>query len=290
MYWRRPGDKSLSKPMIRLTTHIYVTRPHRVNYWLKKKEKMYYQSEIVANKTNNRKVWEIIKQVLNRKKGLKIHDKFMHNNNLITDPKSVADGFNNYFVNIGPTLASKIPENNLSHRQFSPDIIEPSICLNPTNELEIKNVISCLKEGAPGRDGISSKNIKLIKESILVPLTNLFNLSFEQGVFPSEIKLAIITPLYKAKDPMFFNNYRPISLLSVFSKIIERLMYSRLLNFINNHKLFNKLQFGFRNNRSTFMALVILVENLVNVLDNVNAQWVYSYYKLLVKPSSIGYV
>ena len=69
---------------------------------------------------------------------------------------------------------------------------------------------------------------------------------------------------------MFFNNYRPISLLSVFSKIIERLMYSRLLNFINKHKIFNKLQFEFRNNHSTFMALVILVENLVNALDNGN--------------------
>ena len=67
---------------------------------------------------------------------------------------------------------------------------------------------------------------------------------------------------------MFFNNYCPISLLSVFSKIIERLMYSRLLNFINKHKIFNKLQFGFSNNHSTFMALVILVENLVNALDN----------------------
>ena len=154
---------------------------------------MYYQSEIVANKTNIRKVWEIIKQVIKRKKGLKIHDKFMHNNNLITDPKSFADGFNNYFVNIGPTLASKIPESNLSHRQFLPDSIEPSLFLKPTNELEIKNVISCFKEGAPGRDGISSRNIKLIKESISVPLTNLDNLSFEQGVFPSELKLAIIT-------------------------------------------------------------------------------------------------
>ena len=178
------------------------------------------------------------------------------------------DNINNYFANIGPTLASKIPENNLSHRQFLPDSIEPSLFLKPTNEFEIKNVISCLKEGAPGRDGISSRNIKLIKESISVPLTNLVNLSFEQGVFPSELKLAIITPLYKAKDPMFFNNYRLISLLSVFSKIIERLMYSRLLNFINKHKIFNKLQFGFRNNHSTFMALVILVENLVNALDN----------------------
>ena len=69
---------------------------------------------------------------------------------------------------------------------------------------------------------------------------------------------------------MFFNNYRPISLLSVFSKIIERLMYNRLLNFINRHKIFNQNQFGFRNNHSTCMTLVILVENLVDALDNRN--------------------
>ena len=94
------------------------------------------------------------------------------------------------------------------------------------------------------------------------------NLSFEQSVFPKELKIAVIKPLYKAKDPSFFNNYRPISLLSVFSKIIERLMYTRLLNFINKHKILNKLQFGFRNNHSTFMALIILIETLVNALDS----------------------
>ena len=137
---------------------------------------MYYQSEIVVNKTNIRKVWEIIKQVINRKKGLKIHDKFMHNNNLITDPKSLADGINNYLVNIGPTLASKIPENNLSHRQFLYNSIEHSLFLKPINELEIKNVISCFNEVAPW-------HIKLMNESISIPLINLVNLSFEQAEF-----------------------------------------------------------------------------------------------------------
>ena len=69
---------------------------------------------------------------------------------------------------------------------------------------------------------------------------------------------------------MFFNNYRPISLLSVFSKILERLMYSRLLKFLNKQDFFNKFQFGFRNKHSTFMALIILLENLVKALDNGN--------------------
>ena len=66
---------------------------------------MYYQTEIVSNKNNLRKVWTIIKQVINRKKNSKTHDKFMYNNREITDPQTIADGFNNYFVNIGPTLA-----------------------------------------------------------------------------------------------------------------------------------------------------------------------------------------
>ena len=192
----------------------------------------------------------------------------MHNNRMITDPKAISDGFNNYFANISPTLTSKIPNNNISHRRFLPENLNFSLFLEPTDETEIKNIINKLNEGAPGRDGVSSKNIKLIKDSISYPLANMVHLSFEQGVFPDELKIAVITPLYKAKDPMFFNNYRPISLLSLFSKIHERLMYNRILNFINRHKLFNKFQFGFRNNHPTFMALIILIENLVNALDN----------------------
>ena len=110
---------------------------------------------------------------------------------------------------------------------------------------KITNVISQLKEGASERDGTASKNIKHIKYSISYPLTNIVNLSFEQYVFPSKLKFAVTPLLYKAKEPMFFNNYRPISLLSMFSKIIGRLMYNHLLNFINKHKIFNQNQFGF---------------------------------------------
>ena len=89
----------------------------------------------------------------------------MHNTREITDPKAISDGFNNYFVNIGPTLASKIPNNNISHRIFLPENLNFSLFLEPTDETEIKNIINKLKEGAPGRDGISSKNIKLINQS-----------------------------------------------------------------------------------------------------------------------------
>ena len=112
--------------------------------------------------------------------------------------------------------------------------------------------------------------VKCVSDFIAQPLTRIANLSLEQGVIPEELKFAVVTPIYKAKDPMFFNNYRPISLLSVFSKILERLMYNGLLKFLNKQDFFNKFQFGFRNKHSKFMALIILLENLVKAFDNGN--------------------
>ena len=88
-------------------------------------------------------------------------------------------------------------------------------------------------------------------------------------MFPQELKIAIVTPIYKAKNPMLFYNYHPIPLLSVFSKIFERLMYNGLLKFLNKHNFFHKFQFGFRNTHSTFMALVILLENSIAAIDDV---------------------
>ena len=69
---------------------------------------------------------------------------------------------------------------------------------------------------------------------------------------PKWAKIALVSPLYKTKYHMVFSNYRPISLLSIFSEILERFMYNRLLNFLNECKIMNKNQFGFRNNHAIF--------------------------------------
>ena len=192
------------------------------------------------------------------------------NDQVTVDPRAIANGFNNFFVNIGPTLASKITTGGISHRNFLKENLQSSFFLEPTNINEIKEVISKLKNGAPGRDEILPKHLKCISESIAHPLSKIANFSFEQGVFPDDLKTAVVSPVYKAKDPMYFNKYCPISLLSVFSKILERLMYNRLLKFIDKNNLLNEFQFGFRNNHSTFMALIVLMENLVTALDSGN--------------------
>ena len=186
------------------------------------------------------------------------------------DPNVISNGFNNFFVNVGPTLASKIITDGISHRNLLTESLQTAFFVEPTNTNEIKAVISKLKDGAPGRDGILPKHLKCISESFAYPLSKVVNLSFEQAVLLTELKIAIVSPLSKAKDPMFYNNYRPISLLSVFSKILARLMYNRLLKFIDKSNLLNEFQFRLRNNHSTYMALLVLVENLVTALDNGN--------------------
>ena len=243
---------------------------NKLHSLLKTEEKHFYQSQIVQNKNNLRKVWTIIKEVINKKKCSRNSQQFILNDQVTVDPRAIANGFNNFFVNIGPTLASKITTGGISHRNFLKENLQSSFFLESTNINEIKEVISKLKNGAPGRDEILPKHLKCISESIAHPLSKIANFSFEQGVFPDDLKIAVVSPVYKAKDPMYFNNYRPISLLSVFSKILERLMYNRLLKFIDKNNLLSEFQFGFRNNHSTFMALIVLMENLVTALDRGN--------------------
>ena len=94
------------------------------------------------------------------------------------------------------------------------------------------------------------------------------NLSLTEGIFPDQLKLANVIPLYKSDDPMLFNHYRPVSLLCVLSKIFEKVMYSRLLDFLETFKIIYDNQFGFRKRRSTYMALIILMDKITKSLEN----------------------
>ena len=199
--------------------NAYKVYKNKLTSILQEAEKVYYQTEIISYKSNLRKVWAIIKQVINKTKTPPISDKFIHNKTLISDPVSIANCFNNYFVNIGPTLASKLPKENISHRDFLPEMTTASLFLEPTDEVETKKIIRNLKEGAPGQDGITANNIKCITDHIASstppppppppppthphppppppphthppptppptpPLTHIGNISFEQGIFP----------------------------------------------------------------------------------------------------------
>ena len=139
--------------------------------------------------------------------------------------------------------------------------------MNPVSNIEVLNIIRELRHSSPGWDDISAKIVKQTYEYFLSPLTYVCNLSITQGCFPSELKLARVIPLFKSESPTVYTNYRPVSVLTCFSKIFEKLMYNRLNSFIIKHDLLYKYQFGFRKGHSTTMALLSLVDFITEALE-----------------------
>ena len=109
--------------------------------------------------------------------------------------------------------------------------------------------------------------MKNVQHCIAKPLTHICNLSFKTGVFPQQMKIANVVPIDKSGDEKMFSNYRPVSVLPVFSKLIERLMYNRLIMFVTNNDLLYKYQFGFQRGKSAYMALLMLVDKMTEALE-----------------------
>jgi hypothetical protein len=134
--------------------------------------------------------------------------------------------------------------------------------------LEIEELSRILKEGkSSGHDEIDPGAAKYSLPFISNPLTYIFNLSLTSGIVPCNLKLAKVIPIHKANDPAQFNNYRPISVLPAFSKLMEKIVYNRLISFINKHNILTNAQYGFRSNHSTYMALMDLI---IKVTESIN--------------------
>ena len=240
---------------------------NKLNKLLKVAERKHYDDLFEHNKSNLKKTWSIIKDVINKKKANACPKSFKINNQMSDDKNLIANGFNNYFANIGKNLASLIPNSSINPTSFIDHNIDDTIFLNPVDESEVRKLIFDVKKNSSGWDGICCNVLKETHLDFLTPLTHVYNLSLSQGIFPSELKIAKVIPLYKAGDNTLFINYRPISVLSVFSKLLEKIMYSRLIAFINKCKILHELQFGFRKDHSTGLALTILVDKITEALD-----------------------
>ena len=132
---------------------------------------------------------------------------------------------------------------------------------------EISNILKEKKcNFSAGFDQVPLKILKLSPDNILLALSHIFNLSISNGEFIECLKVAKICPVFIKGDPCEINNYRPISLLSNFSKILEKIMYKRLNTFLNQQKFFYNKQLGFRKNHCTSHAVSMLVDILTQSL------------------------
>ena len=107
----------------------------------------------------------------------------------------------------------------------------------------------------------------MVLPSLCSPLPHICNLSLQEGTFPDEMKIAYVLPLFMSDDPEIFNNYRPVSVLCSLSKVFERVMYNSVKDYLNKYEILFSYQFGFRKWHSTYMSLMILMDNLIKSLD-----------------------
>ena len=231
--------------------NIYITREHFALY-----------------KNDIKQTWSVIKDNLQRKRQCKPTEKFSLNNCIITDFDDIANAFNAYFVSIGRSLSDQI-HSEASSQDYLLEHNKPNVNFNfiPVNETYIDNIINKLKnKSSCGYDNFSNKHIKYARNVLTKPFTLLINQCLQTEIYPSQLKMSIIKPLFKSGDKSLFSNYRPISLLPSLSKIFERVVFDQLPGYFTNNNLCLD-QFGFRPGHSTELAALLLVDHLITQMD-----------------------
>lgn len=255
--------KSPDNPTIKTSYNRY---RNFLNNLLKKLKREHEQYEFLNAKKNPKKTWNIIKNILHvQKASLSPRDLLK----LDPDPELSANIVNDFFSNIGSTLASKINKPISLTVPISQNVTLNSLALYPTDESEVENIILNLhNDCAVGWDGISTKILKLSINPLVPIITHISNTALSNGGFPDPYKKALVHPIFKSGDRDNVNNYRPISILPSLSKIMEKLLNKRLTNYLEQNKVISNKQFGFRRGKSTEDAVGGLVNEIARNLDN----------------------
>ena len=246
----------------------YKTYKNKLNHSLRIAKRSYYDKKLNESKSNMRATWRLLNELLNSKKlRPKPNSVFKNDDQEISDPMEIANRFCYYFSNIGPNLAKRI-QSATSHKNFLSGDFSQSMFLDLATQEEIVDIVCRFPEGkSAGYDNIPMSTIKRSISSISSPLTHIVNLSIIRGIVPNELKIARVVPIFKSGDKALFSNYRPISVLPCFSKILERIIYNRIINYLNDFNVLCDNQYGFRKNRSPSLALIDLCDRISSAFD-----------------------
>ena len=193
----------------------------------------------------------------------------MHHGKAVTDKSEIVNIFNNFFVNIGPELSSKIvTQDKKPFTSYLKKNITSVFEFSFVEEDATAKIIKSLKnKPSAGHDGISLKFLKSIAPSIINPLTLIINQSLTTGIFPTSLKIAKVIPLFKKDSHEIVDNYRPVSLLTSLSKVFEKAVYIQLSKYFNSNNLFYNSQYGFREDHSTEHASLELIDKITTDLE-----------------------
>ena len=242
----------------------------------------YFKSKLDENKNNSKGLWKSLKHLGMPSKtsksaassiGLNIDDE------ICFDKHTVACHFNSFFTNVASNLVSKLPKaagrfaGNFAEKFYRNkyNIVNKNFKLSVLSEddvLEIVNSIGTNK--ATGLDNLPCKFLKDSINIIIEPLAHLVNLSIHNGVVPDDLKSARVVPLYKKNDKTNAGNYRPVSVLSIVSKVLEKAVYKQTEKYLLEKDLLYQFQSGFRSGFSTDTCLISLTDHIRNQTDQGN--------------------
>ena len=249
---------------------IYNQARNRVKNNLKKSKKDHYKSYFEEQKTNMKKTWEGIRKIVNVKKPANFCISQLNiKGKIIDDPTAIANNFNNFFVNVGPETEKSIPKvPHMSPNKFLKNRNQFNLIIAHISEQEVLDIITALPNKGTGPASIPLRLLKIAADLIVIPLCRIINASFSTGIFPDILKTQKVIPLHKGGSTEEVNNFRPISLLSIFDKIIEKIMHKRLYEFLEEHKILFEKQFGFKKKSSTAHSLIEITEQIKKSIDD----------------------
>ena len=235
----------------------FKTTRNKVNIELRNAKKDYYSSKIADQKFNPKKAWKSTNSLLGRQNKPTVINELRVGENNFTNHEDIAEGFNEYFSNIGPNLASNIDSSNYNFETHVKNAKSEFAAFQHVTVNHVSHLLHGLSSNkATGIDKISCKIIKLATPVISDSLTLIFNQAITLSSFPDEWKIARVIPLYKNGQRNIPGNYRPISVLPAISRIMERILYDQLHSYLTTFELLSDSQFGFRKSHSTASALL----------------------------------
>lgn len=220
----------------------------------------YYKTQLKACQGNPSMHWKMINTILGKKHSIE-NSGIIH---LESHSSDVPNKFNDHFVR--NTSGDDLPS-NVNHLQYLPAPPNFSMYLTPTSMDEVEHYLQAIKGNSPGFDGLTPAVLKQVKSLISAPLSHIVNLSFKSGIFPDDLKIAKVIPIHKAGDRHDIKNYRPISILPAFSKVFEKAIAVRLLNYMEQGEFLSDCQHGFRAKHSTETAVLQFTKHAYNLLE-----------------------
>ena len=161
------------------------------------------------------------------------------------------------------------PSKNVHFTSYLKKVVSSSFHFDLVNQEDVIKIGKSLKsKNSTGIDGLSTNLLKILMPAIVKPLTLILNQSLATGIFPDKLKTAKVIPLYKKDDKLKMDNYRPVSLLTSISKIFEKTVHKQISKYFKENNLFYKSQYGFRDEHSTELASIELIDRVMNDFEN----------------------